>query len=50
MAGQKRGGKVPEEFFHLCLMVKLKSIVLFNLIIAEIKQFFLPLISGVVTL
>lgn len=50
MAGQERGGKVSNEFFHQCLTVKLKNTVLFSFIIAEIKQFFHALISGVGTL
>lgn len=50
MAGQERGGKVSNEFFHQCLTVKLKNTVLFSLIIAAIKQFFHALISGVGTL
>lgn len=50
MAGQERGGKVSDEFFQQCLIVKLKNIVLFSLIIEEIEQFFHALISGVDTL
>ena len=47
MAGQERGGKVSNEFFHHCLTVKMINIVTFSLIIAEIKLFFRALISGV---
>lgn len=50
MAGQERGGKGSSEFFHQYLRIKLKNIVLFSLIIAEIKQFFDALVSGVGTL
>lgn len=37
MAGQERGGEVSNEFFQQRLTVKLKNIVPFSLIIAEIK-------------
>lgn len=50
MAGQERGGEVLNEFFQLCLTIKLKNTVSFSLIIAEIKQLFHAVISGVGTL